>query len=99
MLDCSDNNIQLQLFYSYGSNPQLYPKWQAYLRKHQPPTLIVWSKNDQIFPAEGAHLYQRDLKNLEFHLLDTEHFALDEDEEVIASHIRHFLDRRVAFIK
>jgi len=100
LLDRAGNNdIQLQLFYSYGSNPPLYPKWQAYLREHQPPTLIVWGKNDQIFPAEGAHPYQRDLKNLEFHLLDTGHFALEEDGEVIASHIRHFLDRRVAFIK
>jgi pimeloyl-ACP methyl ester carboxylesterase len=93
LLDRKDNNdIQLQLFYSYGSNPMLYPKWQAYLRQHQPPTLIVWGKNDQIFPAEGAHPYKRDLKNLEFHLLDTGHFALEEDGTVIANHIRRFLD-------
>ena len=50
-----NQEIQLALFYSYGSNPPLYPAWQAYLRKHQPPTLIVWGKNDVIFPAEGAH--------------------------------------------
>ena len=100
LLDRPENEaIQLQLFYSYGSNPPLYPKWQAYLRKHQPPTLIVWGKNDEIFPAEGVHPYKRDLKDLEFHLLDTGHFALEEDGDVIASHIRRFLDRRVAFIK
>mgnify|MGYP005713551723 FL=1 len=40
--------IQLQLFYDYGSNPPLYPSWQSYFRKHQPPTLIVWGKNDYI---------------------------------------------------
>jgi pimeloyl-ACP methyl ester carboxylesterase len=97
LLDRPGNEaIQLQLFYSYGSNPRLYPKWQAYLRKHQPPTLLVWGKNDEIFPAEGAHPYKRDLKNLEFHLLDTGHFALEEDGEVIAQHIRQFLDTRVA---
>ncbi len=97
LLDRPGNEaIQLQLFYSYGSNPPLYPKWQAYLRNHQPPTLIVWGKNDQIFPAEGAHPYKRDLKNLEFHLLDTGHFALEEDGDVIAGHIRNFLDTRVA---
>jgi len=56
--------IQLQLFYSYGSNPPLYPQWQAYFRQHQPPALIVWGKNDAIFPAEGAHPYKRDLKNV-----------------------------------
>ena len=90
-----NSDIQLQLFYSYGSNPPLYPQWQAYLREHQPPTLIVWGKNDQIFPAEGAHPYKRDLKNLEFHLLDTGHFALEEEGPAIAKYIRDFLDTRV----
>jgi pimeloyl-ACP methyl ester carboxylesterase len=79
-----NNDIQLQLFYDYGSNPPLYPQWQAYFREHQPPMLIVWGKNDFIFPAEGAEPYKRDLKNLEFHLLDTGHFALEEDGELIA---------------
>jgi pimeloyl-ACP methyl ester carboxylesterase len=41
-----NNDIQLQLFYDYGSNPPLYPQWQAYFREHQPPMLIVWGKND-----------------------------------------------------
>ncbi len=67
--------IQLQLFYDYGSNPPLYPEWQAYFRLHQPPTPVVWGKNDQIFPAAGAHPYRRDLQNIELHLLDTGHFA------------------------
>ena len=79
----------------YGSNPKLYPEWQAYFRKHQPPALIVWGKNDEIFPATGAHPYQRDLKDVDFHLLDTGHFALEEDGEVIAAHIRRFLGRVV----
>ncbi len=83
--------IQLQLFYDYGSNPPLYPAWQAYFRAHQPPTLIVWGKNDFIFPAEGAHPYKRDLETIEFHLLDTGHFALEEDGDVIAAQIRRFL--------
>ncbi|MEE9411729.1 MAG: alpha/beta hydrolase, partial [Methylococcales bacterium] len=92
LLDRKGNQaIQLQMFYSYGSNPPLYPKWQAYLRKHQPPTLIVWGKKDEIFPAAGAHPYKRDLKEVDFHLLDTGHFALEEDGEVIAEHIRRFL--------
>ncbi len=97
LLDRPGNQeIQLAMFYDYGSNPGRYPKWQDYLRKHQPPTLIVWGKNDHIFPAEGAHPYQRDLKNVEFHLLDTGHFALEEEGDVIAAHIRRFLGQHVA---
>ncbi len=96
LLDRRGNQeIQLQLFYSYGSNPPLYPSWQAYLRKYQPPTLIVWGKNDQIFPAEGAYPYKRDLNNLDFHLLDTGHFALEEDLHVIAYNIRRFMEKNV----
>ena len=59
LLDRKGNDeIQLDLFLSYGSNPPLYPKWQAYFREHQPPMLIVWGKNDQIFPAAGRRAVQ-----------------------------------------
>jgi pimeloyl-ACP methyl ester carboxylesterase len=90
-----NQEIQLALFFDYGGNPHLYPKWQAFLRDHQPPTLIVWGKNDHIFPAEGAHPYKRDLKDLEFHLLDTGHFALEEDGTKIADLMRSFLAKHV----
>ncbi len=91
-----NQDIQLAMFLSYGSNPPLYPEWQKYLRDNQPPTLIVWGQNDVIFPADGAHPYKRDLTDLEFHLLDTGHFALEEDGEEISQKIRSFLDRKVS---
>ena len=94
-----NKDIQLQLFYDYGSNPPLYPDWQAYFREYQPPTLIAWGKNDYIFPAEGATPYKRDLKNIDFHLLDTGHFALEEDGDLIASLMRDFLSKNVASAK
>lgn len=97
LLDRPGNQeIQLALFYSYGSNPPLYPQWQEYMRKYQPPTLIVWGKNDAIFPADGAYPYKRDLKNIEFHLFDTGHFALEEDGLEIGNLIHDFLRRQVA---
>ena len=96
LLDRPGNkDIQIELFHSYGTNPPLYPEWQAYFRQHQPPTLIAWGKNDYIFPAEGAEPYRRDLDNVDFHLLDTGHFALEEDGEVIANLMRNFLERNV----
>jgi pimeloyl-ACP methyl ester carboxylesterase len=92
LLDRPGNKeIQLQLFFDYGSNPALYPVWQSYFRAHQPPTLVVWGKNDSIFPVEGAPPYARDLKTIETHLIDTGHFALEEDGALIAWHIRRFL--------
>lgn len=97
LLDREGNReIQLDLFLSYGSNPPLYPQWQEYFRKYQPPMLIVWGKNDQIFPPAGAEPYKRDLKTLEFHLLDTGHFALETHGDTIATYMKDFLGKHVA---
>ena len=87
--------IQLELFHSYGTNPPLYPQWQEYFRTNQPPTLLVWGKGDYIFPEEGAHPYKRDLQNLDFHILDTGHFALEEDGQLIGDYIVEFMENKV----
>jgi pimeloyl-ACP methyl ester carboxylesterase len=86
-----NRDIQMDLMYDYRTNVPLYPAFQAFFREYQPPTLIVWGKNDFIFPPEGAAPYSRDLKNLETHLLDTGHFALETHGEEIASRIDGFL--------
>jgi pimeloyl-ACP methyl ester carboxylesterase len=97
LLDRKGNDdIQLDLFLSYGSNPPLYPQWQEYFRTYQPPVLIVWGGNDQIFPSAGAEPYKRDLKTVEFHLLDAGHFALESEGDLIARLMRDFLGRHVA---
>ncbi len=96
LLDRDGNqDIQLQMFYSYGSNPPLYPQWQEYLREYQPPTLIVWGDKDEIFPAAGAEPYKRDLTDLEYHLINTGHFALETHGQEIADLMRNFLNRKV----
>ncbi len=83
-------DIQLDMLYDYRTNLPLYPDFQAFFRKYQPPTLIVWGKNDFIFPPEGAAPYQRDLPRVETHLLDTGHFALETHGEEIATRIERF---------
>jgi pimeloyl-ACP methyl ester carboxylesterase len=96
LLDRNGNqDIQLQMFYSYGTNPPLYSAWQEYLRTYQPPTLIVWGQNDEIFPAAGAEPYKRDLPDVEYHLIDTGHFALETHGQEIADLMRDFLNRKV----
>jgi pimeloyl-ACP methyl ester carboxylesterase len=90
-----NHEIQLDLFYDYRTNVGMYPAFQAYFRQHQPPTLIVWGKNDTIFPWQGAEPYKRDLKKLEYHLLDTGHFALEEKGVEIADRIRAFLPKHL----
>jgi pimeloyl-ACP methyl ester carboxylesterase len=61
LLDRPGNvEIQLDLFKDYAGNVALYPQVQRYFRERQPPTLIVWGRNDKIFPAEGARPCLRD---------------------------------------
>ena len=89
------DEIMLDLFKDYGSNVTLYPKFQAFFRTRRPPTLIVWGKNDVIFPAEGARPYLRDLPDAELHLLDTGHFALEDKGDEIAALMLEFLRRKL----
>jgi pimeloyl-ACP methyl ester carboxylesterase len=89
------DEIMLDLFKDYGTNVALYPKFQAFFRARRPPTLIVWGKNDVIFPAEGARPYLRDLPDAEMHLLDSGHFALEDKGDEIAALMLDFLRRRL----
>jgi len=89
-----NDQIQLDLFYDYRTNLPFYPRFQEFFRKYQPPTLIVWGKNDAIFLAEGAAPYKRDLPQVELHLLDTGHFALETHGQEIAAKILDFLHRQ-----
>lgn len=97
LLDRPGNgDIQLDMLYDYRTNVPLYPAFQKFFRDHRPPTLIVWGKNDKIFPEEGAHPYLRDLPGAEVHILDSGHFALEDRLDAMAPLIRDFLDREVA---
>ena len=94
-LDRTGNDaIQLALLHNYPSNVALYDEWHASFRKHQPPTLIVWGKNDPFFTVEGAQAYRRDLPNAELHLIESGHFALEDHASEIAAHISDFLPEK-----
>jgi pimeloyl-ACP methyl ester carboxylesterase len=96
LLDRPGNvEIQLDLFYDYRTNVELYPRIQAFFRDRQPPTLITWGANDKIFPSDGAHAYLKDLPKAELHLLDTGHFALEDKGPQIAQLMLDFLDRHL----
>lgn len=89
-----DNDvIQLALFKDYGSNIQLYDSWHEYFQKYQPPTLVIWGRNDKIFITPGIDGYKRDLKNIEIHLMNGGHFLLEEHHAKAAELIEDFLSR------
>jgi pimeloyl-ACP methyl ester carboxylesterase len=90
-----NDKIQLALFYDYRNNPPLYPTWHKYLRDKKPAVLVVWGKNDPVFAPAGAEAFLKDVPQAELHLLDTGHFALEEDGAEIAQIIRAFLVKHV----
>jgi pimeloyl-ACP methyl ester carboxylesterase len=86
-----NKDIQLDLFLDYASNVKLYPTFQEYFRKSQPPLLAIWGKNDPFFIPAGAEAYRKDLPNARIQLLDTGHFATETHSVEIAAAIKEFL--------
>jgi pimeloyl-ACP methyl ester carboxylesterase len=87
-------DIQADLLYDYRTNVASYPAWQAWLRQHQPPTLVAWGRNDPSFIAAGGDAFRRDLPQAEIHQLDAGHFAFDEQVDEIATLIQAFLAKQ-----
>ncbi len=87
--------IQAALLYDYRTNVAAYPAWQAWLRQHRPPTLVIWGANDPSFVAAGATAFRADVPDAEIHLLDAGHFALDEKNDEIAALILAFMAEHV----
>jgi pimeloyl-ACP methyl ester carboxylesterase len=84
-------DIQLDLFLDYANNLKLYSTFQEYFRKHQPPLLAVWGKNDPFFIPPGAEAYRQDIPSAKVLFYDTGHFALETHVEEISSEIHSFL--------
>jgi pimeloyl-ACP methyl ester carboxylesterase len=84
--------IQLDLFLDYASNVNLYPTFQEYFRKSQPPLLAVWGKNDPFFIPPGAEAFRRDIPSAKVVFYDTGHFALETHGQEISEQIHSFLN-------
>ena len=85
------DELQLDLFGDYKSNVALYPTFQAYFRRHRPPLLAAWGKNDPFFLPPGAEAFKRDIPGAVVRFFDTGHFALETHAAEIAAAIRDFL--------
>jgi pimeloyl-ACP methyl ester carboxylesterase len=87
-----NKEIQLDLFLDYASNVKLYPSFQEYFRKSEPPLLAIWGKNDPFFIPAGAEAFRNDLPKAQVRFLDTGHFATETHVVEIATAMREFLE-------
>ena len=85
--------VQLDLFYDYRTNVDLYPKWQAFLRDRQPKAIIFWGQNDIFFTRQGGEAYLKDLPKAEMHRLDSGHFAIEDCLPEIRGKMLAFFDK------
>ncbi len=85
------DQIQSDLFYDYRTNVATYPQWQAWLRRHQPPLLVLWGTYDPSFTVAGAEAYRTDVPDAQVHLLPAGHFAMDEAASDVAEFTAEFL--------
>ncbi len=88
--------VQLDFFYDYRTNVALYPQWQAFLRQHQPKTIIFWGQDDIFFTPAGGEAFLADLPDAEMHRLNSGHFAVEDCLPHIAEAMLRFHARRVA---
>jgi pimeloyl-ACP methyl ester carboxylesterase len=82
--------IQLDLFYDYRTNVGLYPRWQEFLKKRQPDTIVFWGQDDIFFTREGGEAFLKDLPKAEMHRLEAGHFAVEDCLDYIAENIHRF---------
>lgn len=83
--------IYVDVIAGLKENLDWFPRYQAYLREHQPPALILWGPQDGYMPAGAAHAYLRDLPDAQLHLLDGGHWLLETALEEATCLIRDFL--------
>lgn len=82
--------IHLAIKEDYKNNLLLYTTWQETLFKLQPPTLIVWGENDEVFTKQGALLIHNEIKESKLLFYPTGHFALEEFGVEIAQEILEY---------
>ena len=86
--------VAVSLMEKLEANLAWFSRYQAYLRDHQPPTLIVWGPEDGYMPASAARAYWRDLPDAELHLLEgAGHWLLETHFEDALPLVRDFLIR------
>jgi pimeloyl-ACP methyl ester carboxylesterase len=89
-----NGEIQMDLQADYHTNIESYDAWRALLLEHQPPTLVVWGKGDPLFGVQNVDLLKRDMQDIEAHVLNSGHFALEEYSNFIAERINAFFADR-----
>jgi pimeloyl-ACP methyl ester carboxylesterase len=88
--------IAVNVIAGLKENLDWFPRYQEYLRRHQPPTLIIWGTKDGYMPEESARAYLRDLPDARLHLFEKGgHWLLETHLREVVALMRPFLETLV----
>jgi len=84
---------QRALVLDYRSHVGRFQEIAAYLRRHQPPALMLWGRHDIFFALDETLSWMRALPRMEAHILDGPHFLLETHAAECAALMRAFFGR------
>jgi pimeloyl-ACP methyl ester carboxylesterase len=94
-----NTDMQYELNCDYKNHIEMFPEFQKYFRTHQPPALVVWGKQDAFFSINEPPCYKRDLLNVQIHLVDGGHWALETNFDDVLEHIDKFMSSKQRKVK
>lgn len=84
---------QWELFTDYRSHVGRFGEISDYLHTHKPPTLVVWGSRDVFFDVAEVLAYQRDLPDVESHILNAGHHVLETHSRECVGLMKPFIQR------
>ncbi|MGH6616828.1 alpha/beta fold hydrolase [Sphingomonas sp.] len=93
LMTAQRREIAARIIYDLKDNVAWFARYQAYLREHRPPALILWGPQDGYMPEASGRAYLRDLPEAELHMLDGGHWLLETNLVEAVELTEDFLER------
>ena len=87
---------QRTLVCDYGHYVERFDAIADYLRRRQPPALMVWGRHDIYFDIAEIVSWMQDLSRMEAHIFDGGHLLLETHAEQAAALMADFIKKTVA---
>lgn len=84
--------LQRALVYDYRHHVARFGDIADYLRRHQPPALMLWGRHDVFFAIDETLDWIKDLPRMEAHVLDGPHLLLETHAAECARLMGDFID-------